>query len=43
MENRFYIWPSNETPADKIDFTDPRKLRDTWDLGVSDAENWLSA
>ncbi|WP_342665322.1 patatin-like phospholipase family protein [Roseicyclus elongatus] len=43
VEGRHYIWPGDETPADKIDFTDPQKLRDTWDLGVSDAEKWLSA
>lgn len=38
---RSYVWPSEETPADKIDFTDPQKLRDTWALGQRDAEAFL--
>lgn len=38
---RTYVWPTEETPADKIDFTDPQKLRETWALGQSDAEQWL--
>ena len=29
--------PSDETPADKIDFTDPGKLRRTWEQGTRDA------
>jgi hypothetical protein len=39
---RCYVWPSQETPADKIDFTDPQKLRDTWALGIADAEAFLN-
>ncbi len=41
IENRTYLWPSKETPADKIDFTDPQKLRDTWALGERDAAAFL--
>jgi predicted acylesterase/phospholipase RssA len=40
---RTYISPSGETPADKIDFTDPRKLRDTWAQGERDARALLDA
>lgn len=39
---RCFVWPSCETPADKIDFTDPQKLRDTWALGQRDAERYLA-
>ncbi|MHA7873801.1 patatin-like phospholipase family protein [Roseivivax sp.] len=39
--NRHYLHPSDETPADKIDFTDPQKLRDTWAQGASDARRLL--
>jgi hypothetical protein len=42
VPGRFYVWPSEETPADKIDFTDPQKLRDTWALGQRDAEAYLN-
>ncbi|MHA6326852.1 patatin-like phospholipase family protein [Roseivivax sp. CAU 1753] len=41
VENRYYLHPSEETPADKIDFTDPGKLRATWDQGVHDAQRML--
>ncbi|QQA42554.1 patatin-like phospholipase family protein [Pelagovum pacificum] len=41
VEGRFYIQPGAETPADKIDFTDPQKLRDTWDAGVEDGRRFL--
>ncbi|MBV7379735.1 patatin-like phospholipase family protein [Maritimibacter dapengensis] len=41
VPGRTYVWPSEETPADKIDFTNPQKLRDTWDLGAQDAERYL--
>ena len=34
IPGRFYVHPSKETPADKIDFTDPGKLRKTWDLEI---------
>ncbi|SFE85172.1 patatin-like phospholipase family protein [Roseivivax sediminis] len=36
-----YIAPSKETPADKIDFTDPEKLGLTWNQGEADARRWL--
>ncbi|EAQ14194.1 patatin-like phospholipase family protein [Maritimibacter alkaliphilus] len=42
IEGRVYVWPSEETPADKIDFTDPQKLRNTWALGEADAEKFLA-
>lgn len=38
---RLYVAPSRETPADKIDFTDPEKLRKTWELGRRDGEAFL--
>ncbi|MFC3613086.1 patatin-like phospholipase family protein [Lutimaribacter marinistellae] len=41
VADRTYLWPSEETPADKIDFTDPQKLRDTWALGERDAATFL--
>lgn len=41
VAGRTYVWPGRETPADKIDFTDPQKLRDTWALGERDAERYL--
>ncbi len=43
VTGRTYLHPSHETPADKIDFTDPQKLRDTWALGERDAKAWLDA
>lgn len=41
IAGRHYIAPSRETPADKIDFTDPQKLRDTWAQGEADAARYL--
>ena len=41
VAGRHYISPSEETPADKIDFTDPQKLRDTWAHGERDGQRWL--
>lgn len=41
VEGRHYIAPSQETAADKIDFTDPQKLRDTWAQGERDAKRLL--
>ncbi|SEK56842.1 patatin-like phospholipase family protein [Roseivivax marinus] len=38
---RTYIEPSKETPADKIDFTDPEKLGLTWRQGEADGRRWL--
>ena len=40
-DRRYYVHPSKETPADKIDFTDPEKLRATWEQGERDARSWL--
>lgn len=37
VAGRHYVMPSEETPADKIDFTDPDKLRRTWEQGERDA------
>ncbi|QFU09801.1 Patatin-like phospholipase [Rhodobacteraceae bacterium THAF1] len=36
-----YVQPSEEVPADKIDFTDPDKLRETWAIGEEDARRFL--
>jgi len=41
VAGRTYLWPRDETPADKIDFTDPDKLRGTWDCGVDDGRRYL--
>ncbi|SIS59163.1 Patatin-like phospholipase [Roseivivax lentus] len=41
MEGRFYLHPGEETPADKIDFTDPEKLRATWAQGEADARRLI--
>ena len=41
VEGRIYVGPSEEVPADKIDFTDPQKLRDTWRMGEEDARSFL--
>ncbi|MWD28278.1 patatin-like phospholipase family protein [Aquicoccus sp. SCR17] len=38
---RLHVYPSEETPADKIDFTDPGKLRDTWEQGYQDGRDWI--
>jgi predicted acylesterase/phospholipase RssA len=40
--DRLYVEPSRETPADKIDFTDPEKLRRTWELGGQDGLRFLA-
>nr|WP_321358878.1 patatin-like phospholipase family protein [uncultured Hyphomonas sp.] len=42
VPSRVYLHPSEETPADKIDFTDPSKLRRTWELGAQDAERLIA-
>ncbi|MBT8417760.1 MAG: patatin-like phospholipase family protein [Silicimonas sp.] len=42
VPGRLYVAPSKETPADKIDFTDPAKLRETWSLGEKDGEKFLN-
>ena len=41
VPGRLYVAPSRETPADKIDFTDPGKLRKTWELGRRDGQAFL--
>ncbi|MCK0167608.1 patatin-like phospholipase family protein [Jannaschia sp. S6380] len=41
--DRIYLMPSEEVPADKIDFTDPDKLRQTWAIGEEDARRFLDA
>lgn len=38
---RAYLEPSAPCPADKIDFTDPAKLRDTWSSGEADGRTYL--
>ena len=42
-DDRLYVGPSEETPADKIDFTDPDKIQRTWDIGRRDGEAFLKA
>ncbi len=39
--DRTYLAPRRETPADKIDFTDPDKIRATWDRGKVDGTAFL--
>ena len=41
VPGRLYVAPSRETPADKIDFTDPGKLRQTWELGRRDGQAFM--
>ena len=41
VEGRHYVAPAQETAADKIDFTNPQKLRDTWAQGERDAQRLL--
>lgn len=43
IENRTYVSPNAEVDADKIDFTDPSKLRRTWGTGEADGRKYLSA
>ncbi|WP_368667818.1 patatin-like phospholipase family protein [Palleronia pontilimi] len=42
VEGRVYVCPSESVAADKIDFTDPEKLRDTWRQGEEDARRFLA-
>lgn len=42
VPERHYVAPTEETPADKIDFTDPEKLRRTWEQGEQDAQQYLA-
>lgn len=39
--DRHYVAPEQETPADKIDFTDPDKIQKTWDCGMVDGRLFL--
>lgn len=40
-DGRTYVAPSEAVPADKIDFTDPTKIRETWERGEEDARRFL--
>ncbi|WP_338243870.1 patatin-like phospholipase family protein [Aurantiacibacter hainanensis] len=42
VPGRTYIQPSREVAADKIDFSDARKVSRTWDQGVEDGKAWLA-
>ncbi|MGR3757975.1 MAG: patatin-like phospholipase family protein [Tranquillimonas sp.] len=39
--DRVFVSPSRETPADKIDFSDPKKIERTWELGERDGRAFL--
>lgn len=41
IDGRHYVEPSRETDADKIDFTDPSKIRRAWDQGEADGRAFL--
>ena len=41
IQRQMYVAPSQDTPADKIDFTDPDKLTRTWDFGRKDGTAFL--
>ncbi len=41
--DRVYVTPSEAVVADKIDFTDPDKLRETWKQGEEDARAFLAS
>ena len=41
-DGRTYVGPSEAVPADKIDFTDPDKIRRTWEAGEEDARRFLA-
>ena len=40
-DDRLYVPPSDETPADKIDFTDRAAIEKTWRLGREDGKAFL--
>lgn len=42
IDSRDYIMPDAAVPADKIDFTDPDKLRRSWDTGADAGAAFLS-
>lgn len=39
--NRLYVAVSDETPADKLDFTSREKIERTWQMGKRDGERFL--
>ena len=41
IEDRIYVAPDTAVPADKIDFTDPDKIRDSWRVGEADGRRFL--
>ena len=41
-DGRTYVGPSEAVPADKIDFTDADKIRETWDRGEEDGRRFLA-
>lgn len=41
VPDRYYVSPSDDMPADQIDFTDSEKLRQTWALGERDGEEFV--
>lgn len=43
IEGRTYIAPSSSVAADKIDFTDPQKLKDSWEAGERDGRAFLDS
>ncbi|ANU08362.1 patatin-like phospholipase family protein [Paraurantiacibacter namhicola] len=43
VPGRTYVMPSEAVAADKIDFTQPDKVQQTWDQGVRDAKSWLAS
>lgn len=42
IDGRLYVSPSEETEADKIDFTDPEKITRAWDQGEVDGRAFLA-
>lgn len=42
VAGRHYVAPSEDVPADKIDFTDPDGLTEAWDLGLADGRRFVS-
>lgn len=40
--NRLYVEVSDETPADKLDFTNRKQLELTWEMGRRDGERFLN-
>ena len=39
--DRLHVEPPRDTPADRFDFTDPEKLRRTWEFGRRDGAGFL--